>query len=529
MAIGVGSGREVLVGGAVVGDKYRIDTLIAEGGMSRVYAARDLSLDERVAIKVLKAEYGQDPEFLARFAREAKTLRRIQSEHCVKILEVDIDPTHGAFMVMEFLDGVTLRDILATTGKLTLRRACEFMLQICDALAVAHTNQCIHRDIKPENIVVVRRGELEMTRLIDFGISKHALTGSVLNQDLALVKTGNVVGTPQYMSPEQMRSGDIDARTDVWALGILLYELLAGRPPFVSSSVAEVYSMVIRDEPPALGLLEPVLPPEIVRIAHRCLRKAPADRFQNVGQLAVALMPFAPRRAQGCLERILSTLHAAGVPVDRSEVSDRPPPSGQTEVVTVPPNAPTPSAPLEQTIPDWDDQVETKLLKPSERGSPASPPGANRAPLPVTVAGPARMPPTMKIATMDASPSWKALALSAGAGILLAIVISLVVLSLLRRARDREASVVADPEPSTSVQPIERQPEPTTGSTSAALPPPEPRPAPSTSTSAAVAPTFRAPVPPATPARTPWPPAAPAPRAPPSTQPSATSKVRIIE
>ncbi len=328
--------------GTVIGGKYTIDALLAQGGMSFVYVARDSSLDERVAIKVLKREFRERNDVLARFVREAKTIRRIQSDHCVKVLEVGLDSDHGPFMVMEFLEGTNLRDILDSTGKLLPRRACELVVQVCDALAAAHANDCVHRDIKPDNIIVLRTGELEGVRVLDFGISKHSLTGSVLNHDLSLVSTMSLMGTPLYMSPEQMRStAGTDGRTDIWAVGAMLYEMLTGRPPFFSESITELCSMVLEDEAAPVSLLEPSVPEALARVVHKCLQKKPADRYQNVGELALELMPFTPRRTRASIERILSVLAAAGVEVDRSALSVAPPGAGATPLV-VPANSPLP-------------------------------------------------------------------------------------------------------------------------------------------------------------------------------------------
>lgn len=326
--------------GATLGRKYVVDGLIAEGGMAFVLLARDRSLDERVAIKTLKRKYREQPEWVSRFLREAKTIRRIQSDHCVKVLEVDSDPQHGPFIVMEYLEGLSLRSMLTSLKTVSARRASELVIQVCDALASAHAIGCIHRDIKPDNIIVLLRGDLELVRVLDFGISKHALTGSVLDQDLALVSTIDLMGTPTYMSPEQMRtSSTTDERADIWAVGAMLYEMVAGRPPFVARSVTELCSMVISDEPQPVKTLAPKIPDALAAAIHKCLRKNPAERFQNVGELAIALMEFAPRRSRASVEHVLATLTAAGVKVDRSHVSDHPlssgaiplliPPSGQ--------------------------------------------------------------------------------------------------------------------------------------------------------------------------------------------------------
>ena len=307
----------VLAPGALLGGKYVVDAPIAEGGMSIVVLGRDIAIDERVAIKLLKPEQRLMKDVLARFVREAKTIRRVQSDRCVKVHDVGMDPVHGPFMVMEFLDGRSLRAVLDAGGRFVPKRACELALQICEALSAAHAVQCIHRDVKPDNVIVLQRGEIEDVRVLDFGISKHALTGSVLNQDISLINTISLMGSPAYMSPEQMRStSNADPRSDIWSLGAVLFEMLTGRPPFLSESITELCSMVISDEPPLASTVDAAVPMALAQVVARCLQKNPADRYQNVGQLAQALIEFAPRRARMSLDRTLAALGSAGASFD---------------------------------------------------------------------------------------------------------------------------------------------------------------------------------------------------------------------
>jgi eukaryotic-like serine/threonine-protein kinase len=349
----------VLTLGTRLGGKYVVEAPIAEGGMSLVVLARDVAMDECVAVKLLKPEHRLQTDVLARFVREAKTIRRLQSERCVKVHDVGMDAVHGPFMVMQYLEGRNLRVVLDDVGRIPARRACELAIQVCEALAAAHTNDCIHRDIKPDNIMLLSRGDIDDVRVLDFGISKHTLTGSVLNQDISLIKTISLMGSPAYMSPEQMRStAHTDFRTDIWSLGAMLFEMLAGRPPFVSDSITQLCSMVISDEPPSLTQLDATIPPELALVVERCLRKNPAERFQNVGELAVALLPFAPRRSRMSVEHALATLAAAGIHVAGREVSQEPPAFNDSTLVLprppvvpqfAPPRpSPYPAAPISQ-------------------------------------------------------------------------------------------------------------------------------------------------------------------------------------
>ncbi|HET9958736.1 MAG TPA: serine/threonine-protein kinase [Polyangiaceae bacterium] len=305
---------EAYAKGQVLAGKYRVERIIGEGAMGVVLAATHLDLDETVAIKFIRPGMHKVPGILARFAREAKASAKIKSEHIANVLDVGVAAPIGPYIVMEYLEGKDLCDILGVYGKLSVRRAAEYVMQACEALAIAHANGIIHRDIKPENLFLTRRGELEVIKVLDFGISKAALTGSVFGGELAVNETACMMGTPLYMSPEQIRStGNVDHRADIWSLGGVLYELLTGRTAFVSDSVAQLCAMVLETVPTPVRELVPEIPEAMAEVIDRCLQKNPDRRFQNVGELAIALSPFAPSRARLHAERSTSILRASGV------------------------------------------------------------------------------------------------------------------------------------------------------------------------------------------------------------------------
>ena len=289
--------------GQRIGDKYVVLELLAQGGMAWVAAAKHVDLDEIVAIKFLKDEYSCQPEVVARFAREAKTAMQIKSDHCVRMMDVGSDPTLGPFIVMEHLKGHDLAALITKEGRLPPRRAVDLILQVCDALASAHVVGIIHRDVKPENVFVVEHGAMEVVRVLDFGISKASVTGNVFNTDLSALKTQSLLGSPVYMSPEQMRGEDVDMRADVWSVGATLFEAVAGEVAFNARSVTEICSRVLEGSP---GPLPSDLPRGLRKIILRCLEKKPKKRYQNIADLALALAPFAPSASRLWVERIVS-------------------------------------------------------------------------------------------------------------------------------------------------------------------------------------------------------------------------------
>ena len=295
--------------GDVVAGKYQIERLLGRGGAGIVVAARNLDLDEPVALKFLRPDVAEIPEVVARFAREAKSAVSIKNEHVCKVLDVGTLPSGAPYMVMEYLEGRDLYRIMRERGALPVPEAVEYVLQVCEALSFAHARGIVHRDVKPENIFLIESKEgLPYVKVLDFGISKGALTGHVPNE--SIIKTGSLLGTPAYMSPEQIRSTtQVDARSDIWAIGIVLYEILTARAAFTADSVPQMAATILEQEPTSIRELRSEIPADLEAVITRCLAKDRNKRPRDVAELATMLLPFAPQRARISVERANSVLH----------------------------------------------------------------------------------------------------------------------------------------------------------------------------------------------------------------------------
>lgn len=250
--------------------------------MARVYEAIHEELDLRVAIKVLKGDR-ENADGLERLRREARAIARLTGDHVVRVVDSGEDPALGRFVAMEFVDGCTLAEILTKDGPLTLERAVTFALQICAALGEAHQNEIVHRDVKPLNVLVTRTkdGE-ERAKVADFGIAKAGWAGS-----LSLTQSSSFLGSPKYMSPEQLADAQaVDARTDVWSLGVVLFEMLAGRLPFEAFTPGGLLTAILQEAPADLPTLRPEIPRELAAIVTACLAKNPAERIASVDIVA---------------------------------------------------------------------------------------------------------------------------------------------------------------------------------------------------------------------------------------------------
>jgi serine/threonine-protein kinase len=300
--------------GDVVAGKYEINDLIGTGGMGFVFSATHVELGEKVALKFLRPECTTNEELVGRFAREARASVKIKSEYVARVFDVGTLPDGVPFIVMEYLEGKDLFEVVREQGPLPIKVAVEYVMQACEALAVAHANGVVHRDIKPENLFLTQRAQgMDIVKVLDFGISKVALTGSAFEHKMPLVQTMMPMGSPVYMSPEQIRaSKDIDARTDIWspaACSRAAHRERRVRRPHAHP--AQLHHP--QQSAPPLRALCPNAPLELEAIILRCLEKEATRRFHDVGELAIALYPFAPRRARISAERCCYVLKSAGL------------------------------------------------------------------------------------------------------------------------------------------------------------------------------------------------------------------------
>ena len=297
--------------GDILAGKYEVIRVIGAGGMGVVVEARHLQLDQRVALKFLLVDEHQSEDAVGRFLREGRAAAQIKSEHVARVSDVGTLEGGAPFIVMEYLQGEDLSEVLAKRGVLTVREAVEYVLQACEAIAEAHALGIIHRDLKPANLFLTRRADgSPLVKVLDFGISK------VDNdpRNISLTASTGAVGSPQYMSPEQMRSAKhVDRRTDIWALGAILFEFLAGRPPFEADSLIALCTLVATREAPLLRGIREDAPEDLERIVSRCLQKDPGDRYQTLAEMAVDLAPFGGRAAQTSVRRIVTILSEAGL------------------------------------------------------------------------------------------------------------------------------------------------------------------------------------------------------------------------
>ncbi len=299
--------------GDVVAGKYQVTRVLGAGGMGVVVAARHLHLDQMVALKFMLPVAIDTPTGLERFFREAQAAFRLASEHVARVLDVGTFAEGSPYIVMEYLVGTNLADLLLAHKQLHVPRVVDYVLQACEAIAEAHALGFVHRDIKPANLFLTTRPDgSPLVKVLDFGISK--LTATLLGQSQgALTKTNRAVGSPHYMAPEQMTSPKtVDRRADIWSLGVVMFELCTGELPFAAPSLPDLCLQIVRDKPaPMRGRNIPAGFPDLVL---RCLEKDPNKRFANIGEMAEALAMYSESGARTSLKRIVGVTRMEKTP-----------------------------------------------------------------------------------------------------------------------------------------------------------------------------------------------------------------------
>ncbi|HMJ11397.1 MAG TPA: serine/threonine-protein kinase [Polyangiaceae bacterium] len=291
--------------GEIISGKYRVGECIGYGGMGIVCAATHLELERPLAIKFVRPEFAQSGDFVARFLNEARAAAALRSEHVAQVLDCGRLPSGTPYIVLERLEGADLESIVGRQGPLQVEMAVDLALQLCEALAEAHAAHIVHRDIKPQNLFVIEGpGGTPTLKVLDFGVSKR-LTA----EDPSVTHTSQGVGSPHYMSPEQMTApADVDTRTDIWSVGAVLFELLAARPPFTGETLPEICAKVVTQPAPFIRSFRPNVPPRLEAVVQRCLEKHREQRFADVGELAEALAPFATPAGITSIGIVLRTL-----------------------------------------------------------------------------------------------------------------------------------------------------------------------------------------------------------------------------
>ncbi len=290
--------------GTLLSGKYRVVRTLGRGGMGLVVEAFHLELQVAVAIKLLLPELMEYTEAASRFQREARAVTRLGSQHVARVLDVDVLPSGEPFIVMEYLKGKDLAQVGRESMPISVGEAVDYIVQACDALAEAHGLGIVHRDIKPANLFLADRpGDDRMIKVLDFGVSK-VLTGDT--GEVSITHTTTILGSALYMSPEQMRSSkNVDARTDIYALGACLYEMLARRPPYLAGSFPELCAAVYSGPPTPITEWSPDVPEGLARVIDKALAHEPDARYADVPELVHALAPFAQEATRTRVDAIL--------------------------------------------------------------------------------------------------------------------------------------------------------------------------------------------------------------------------------
>lgn len=333
--------------GQVLDGKYRLDALLAEGGMGAVYRATHVMLGKKIAIKLIRPDLGTSPEIVRRFQREARAATALNHPNIVAVYDLGQTTEGTLYIAMEFIEGPSLKAVIQASRGLPPMRTITILRQVASALSVAHKHNIIHRDLKPHNIMLATAPDgSEQAKLVDFGIAK------TFDEATQLTSLGGALGTPYYMSPEQIEGGAVDARSDLYAVGIILYEMLAGELPFADQSTPAVLVRQLKERPQPPSVKNPSVLPALEAIALRCLEKDPRDRFQTADEFAAALADASASLTQaGAMETMPMTRMPAGAPSSTGAATAPPQPAATAAMSAVPGPAATgtkPTVPVPQ-------------------------------------------------------------------------------------------------------------------------------------------------------------------------------------
>jgi eukaryotic-like serine/threonine-protein kinase len=460
-----------VIEGQILAGKYRVERVLGSGGMGVVVAAWHLELEQRVAVKFLHPLALEREDTAERFRREARSAAKIRSEHVARVIDVGIMEGGIPYMVMEYLQGHDVSEEMSKVGMLPIADAIDFILQAVEALAEAHAAGIVHRDLKPANLFIAMRPDgTRIVKVLDFGISKSLFGGSVA--ELSLTRTSMLIGSPLYMSPEQMRSAkDVDTRTDIWSLGVILYEMITARPPYTGDSIPALCASLLSDVPASMQTLRSDVPLALEDVIMRCLTKDRQYRFGTVSELARALAPFGSASSQLHVDRASRVLGVTDAAADGHSASDG---SGNHRVSESSGSQRASDVRSSQRISDARSSQRTSDARSSQRSSDASAKAPEHA-LPALIPGRGTVDSWGRTRAQS-QPKSRGL-LFVGLGLAMVVLLSaLLLLGMRQPATPSSASApsLVVPVPAQAPAPMPHPPEPDVRPSAAALAPAAP-------------------------------------------------------